>query len=299
MSDASSTPLSAPLNLRSPPPPPSTASFPHSPTHRHPLPPMRSFVNNKATPFSSLTAVLLPTTHSHFSKMRSRRKPSFRYSPLPPDLHTVSNWSGNHEVQTRTFIQPETLQELESVAKDCNQNKQKTGLCGRAWMVNLALMDEVLEVDKEKKRVSVQAGIRVQQLVDGIKEYRITLQNFASIMEQQIGVIFQIRAHGAGAMLPPIDEQVISMKLVTTAKGTIEVSKEKNPALFYLARGGLGELGVVAEVTLQCVERLELVDHTFVSNLKEIKKNHKKEAVTDGIPGEDEPNINELSFTEM
>lgn len=62
----------------------------------------------------------------------------------------------------------------------------------RAGMVNLALMDEVLEVDKEKKRVSVQAGIRVQQLVDGIKEYRITLQNFASIMEQQIGVIVQV-----------------------------------------------------------------------------------------------------------
>ncbi|CAA2998294.1 L-galactono-1,4-lactone dehydrogenase, mitochondrial [Olea europaea subsp. europaea] len=263
--NASSTPLSAPLNLRSPPPLPSTSSFPHSPTHRHPLPPMRSFINNKAMPLSSLTAL-------------------FRYSPLPPDLHTVSNWSGNHEVQTRTFIQPETLQELESVVKDCNQNKQKrrpvwSGLSpngiglSRAGMVNLALMDEVLEVDKEKKSVSVQAGIRVQQPVDGIKEYRITLQNFASIMEQQIGGI--ICAHGAGAMLPPIDEQVISMKLVTTAKGTIEVSKEKNPALFYLARGGLGELGVVAEVTLQCVEKLELVEHTFVSNLKEIKKNHK------------------------
>lgn len=65
------------------------------------------------------------------------------------------------------------------------------------------------------------------------------------------------------------------MKLVTPSKGTIEVSKEKDPELFYLARCGLGGLGVVAEVTLQCVERLQLVEHTYVSNLKEIKKNHK------------------------
>jgi L-galactono-1,4-lactone dehydrogenase len=65
------------------------------------------------------------------------------------------------------------------------------------------------------------------------------------------------------------------MKIVTPAKGTIEVSKEKNPELFYLARCGLGALGVVAEVTLQCVERHELVEHTFVSNANEIKKNHK------------------------
>lgn len=143
-------------------------------------------------------------------------------------------------------------------------------------MVNLALMDRILEVDKEKKTVRVQAGIRVQQLVDGIKDSGLTLQNFASIREQQIGGIVQVGAHGTGARLPPIDEQVISMKLVTPAKGTIDVSKEKDPELFYLARCGLGGLGVVAEVTIQCVDRQELVEHTYVTDMKEIKKNHKK-----------------------
>lgn len=85
----------------------------------------------------------------------------------------------------------------------------------------------------------------------------------------------QVGAHGTGARLPPIDEQIISMKLVTPAKGTIELSREKDPELFYLARCGLGGLGVVSEVTIQCVERQELLEHTFVSNVKEIRKNHK------------------------
>lgn len=143
-------------------------------------------------------------------------------------------------------------------------------------MVNLALMDKVLEVDMQKKTVRVQAGARVQQLVDGIKEHGLTLQNFASIREQQIGGIVQVGAHGTGARLPPIDEQVIAMKLVTPAKGTIELSKEKDPDLFYLARVGLGGLGVVSEVTLQCVDRQELVEHTYISNINDIKKNHKK-----------------------
>lgn len=62
----------------------------------------------------------------------------------------------------------------------------------RSGMVNLALMDKVLEVDNEKRRVRVEAGIRVQELVDGIKEYGLTLQNFASIREQQIGGIVQV-----------------------------------------------------------------------------------------------------------
>jgi FAD binding domain len=59
-------------------------------------------------------------------------------------------------------------------------------------MVNLALMDKVLEVNKEAKTVRVQAGIRVSQLVDALKEHGLTLQNFASIREQQIGGIIQV-----------------------------------------------------------------------------------------------------------
>ncbi|KAH0460937.1 hypothetical protein IEQ34_008512 [Dendrobium chrysotoxum] len=211
----------------------------------------------------------------------------FRYAPLPEDLHSVTNWSGTHEVYTRVFLQPENLEELEKIVHDANERGQKIRPVGsglspngiglqRAGMVNLALMDKVLEVDKEKKRVRVEAGARVSQLVDALKEHGLTLQNFASIREQQIGGILQVGAHGTGARLPPIDEQVVSMKLVTPAKGTIEVSPEKDPELFYLARCGLGGLGVVAEVTIQCVDRHELVEHTFVSNMNEIRKNHKK-----------------------
>ncbi|XXG50486.1 hypothetical protein AAC387_Pa02g4487 [Persea americana] len=211
----------------------------------------------------------------------------FRYAPLPEDLHTVTNWSGTHEVQTRVFLQPESEAELEKMVKEANEKRQKIRPVGsglspngiglqRAGMVNLALMDKVVEVDRERKTVRVQAGVRVQQLVDAIKEDGLTLQNFASIREQQIGGIIQVGAHGTGARLPPIDEQIMSMKLVTPAKGTIELSREKDPELFYLARCGLGGLGVVSEVTIQCVERQELLEHTFVSNVKEIRKNHKK-----------------------
>lgn len=89
------------------------------------------------------------------------------------------------------------------MVKECNEKKQKIRPVGsglspngigltRFGMVNLALMDRVLEVDQKNKRVRVEAGIRVQQLVDGIKEYGLTLQNFASIREQQIGGIVQV-----------------------------------------------------------------------------------------------------------
>lgn len=106
-------------------------------------------------------------------------------------------------MQTRNFHQPESVEELEKLVKEANEKRARIRPVGsglspngiglaRAGMVNLALLDKVLEVDKEKKRVRVQAGIRVQGLVDEIKQYGLTLQNFASIREQQIGGIVQL-----------------------------------------------------------------------------------------------------------
>ncbi|KAK7278936.1 hypothetical protein RJT34_23976 [Clitoria ternatea] len=278
-----------------------TFRIPYHHSHPHPTPTLLRRFSTSPEPSSDAetrkylgyTALLLfcgAATYYTFplpDNAKHKKAQIFRYAPLPEDLHTVSNWSGTHEVQTRNFHQPETLDQLERVVKDAQESKTRIRPVGsglspngiglsRAGMVNLALMDKILEVDKQKKTVRVQAGIRVQQLVDGIKDHGLTLQNFASIREQQIGGIIQVGAHGTGARLPPIDEQVVAMKLVTPAKGTIEISKEKDPELFYLARCGLGGLGVVAEVTLQCVDRQELVEHTVVSNMSEIKKNHKK-----------------------
>ncbi|CAD6258363.1 unnamed protein product [Miscanthus lutarioriparius] len=118
----------------------------------------------------------------------------------------------------------------------------------------------------------VHACVLLQSDLEGaLKGHGLRLQNFASIREQQVGGLIQVGAHGTGAILPPADEQVISMKRVSPAKGTIELSREKDPDLFCLACCGLGGLGVIAEVTLQSVERQrpQLVEHIFISNADE------------------------------
>lgn len=41
-----------------------------------------------------------------------------------------------------------------------------------------------------------------------------------------------------------------------------------------MARVGLGSLGVVTEVTLQCVPAHELVEHTYVATSNEVRQQH-------------------------
>lgn len=80
----------------------------------------------------------------------------------------------------------------------------------------------------------------------------------------------QVSAHGTGARIPPVDEQVISYHLITPAFGKMELSDSQHPFLFRLARVGLGALGIVADATLQCVDAHLLSERTFVTTSQQV-----------------------------
>ena len=52
--------------------------------------------------------------------------------------------------------------------------------------------------------------------------------------------------------------------------------QEKDPELFYMARVGLGCLGVVAELTLQCVPSHQLLQQTHVMTRKQVHAQHRE-----------------------
>ena len=64
----------------------------------------------------------------------------------------------------------------------------------------------------------------------------------------------------------------MSMKLATPAKGTFELSRESHPRLFDFAKCGLGMLGIVTELTLQCMPVPTLLEEKFVASHKKIER---------------------------
>lgn len=130
-------------------------------------------------------------------------------------------------------------------------------------------------MDAEKGRVTLQAGARLEVALEALRRVGWTLQNFSSIKEQQVGGWTQAGCHGTGAGLPPVEETLVSLKLVTPAKGTLLLDGEaNNPELFHLAKVGLGALGVVAEVTLQGVRAHTLVERTEVLTAAQVASGH-------------------------
>ena len=207
---------------------------------------------------------------------------------------TVINWSGTHsiEVPNQYYFEPETVSELESIVAKCQKEKIPIRPVGSALspnaisfqpkgMISMANMDQIINIDKENMTVTVQAGARVSQVVDALRPHGLTLPNLASIAEQQMGGFTQIGAHGTGANISPVDDFVTSLKMVTPAKGTVELT-EKDGEMFHLAKVGLGCFGIVSEITMECIPSHKLLEHTYVltraqakENLNELLKKHK------------------------
>ncbi|EIE19735.1 L-galactono-1,4-lactone dehydrogenase-like protein [Coccomyxa subellipsoidea C-169] len=191
------------------------------------------------------------------------------------DEHHLVNWSNTHECRPKRFYQPETQEELEAIVREAHEKGEKLRCMGSGLspnglpfsdegIVSLALLDKVKFLDLQRRRVTVEAGIRVEQLVEELRQHGLTLLNYASIREQSIGGFTQVSAHGTGATIPPVDEFVVGLKLVTPGKGTISLTREDDPEKFKLANVGLGALGIVSEVTLQLAPMHQLLEHTSV-----------------------------------
>lgn len=70
-------------------------------------------------------------------------------------------------------------------------------------MVSLSQLDRVLEVDAQRRTITVEAGARVSQVLAALAEHGLTLQNFSSIQEQQMGGWTQVRREAKGSLDPP------------------------------------------------------------------------------------------------
>jgi L-galactono-1,4-lactone dehydrogenase len=122
--------------------------------------------------------------------------------------------------------------------------------------------------------VTVGAGARVSQVLQALKKKGLTLENFSSIQEQQMGGWTQVAAHGTGCALSTVEEQIVRMKLATPTNGMMVLSKENEPWLFKWAKVGLGSLGVVTELTLKVMPQLTLKETTSVISQSSVTNGH-------------------------
>jgi FAD-linked oxidoreductase len=130
-------------------------------------------------------------------------------------------------------------------------------------LIHLDGLQGVLAVDAERKRVRVAAGTRLWQLGPALWEHGLALENMGDIDRQSIAGAISTGTHGTGLRFGGLATQITAATVVTGRGEIVRIDEQHRPDLLPAARLGLGALGILVEVELQCVERflLRSVDH--------------------------------------
>lgn len=168
----------------------------------------------------------------------------------------MQNWSKNIHFNDREYLQPESLEELQEIVR----THQKVRVRGTAhcfneiadtssFAINLEMMPKTIEINTEKKTVTVAAGLKYGELAPVLHQSGWALDNLASLPHISIAGSISTGTHGSGIKNKNLANQVISIDIVTN-EGDLRHIDKSNPAFNGLVVGlGLG--GIVYQYELR------------------------------------------------
>jgi FAD-linked oxidoreductase len=179
------------------------------------------------------------------------------------------NWGGNQHCTPAAIESPRSdLEVAEAVrrAHDAGQTVKVVGTghsftdiaCTTGRMMSVDDLDRVVDVDRDQCRITVEAGITIHRLNEELAVRGLALANLGDIDRQTIAGAVSTATHGTGATFGGLATFVRALELVTADGDVVRCSAELEPEVFHAARVGLGALGVVTQVTLQCVPAFNL-----------------------------------------
>src|SRR4051795_10777733 len=205
-----------------------------------------------------------------------RRRSGESYISSSMDTPTTSppaqwrNWSRNQVGRPQSWQHPRDVEDVVQVVKRAAADGKTVKALGSAHSftavavtdgvsVSLDRMSGVLSVDPATRCVTVRAGTQLHRLNTELAARGLALSNLGDIDRQTIAGATSTSTHGTGVGLGGLATQIRALELVLADGSVVTCSADERPALFALARVGIGALGVVTAVTLQCEPAFTLV----------------------------------------
>lgn len=175
---------------------------------------------------------------------------------------TWQNWGRSESVRPRRVEFPRTVEAVQRAVKAAaaqglaikavGSGHSFTGIAVAPGVL-LDLTDLTGLVDVERSRVTLRAGTRLHEVPALLAPYGLAMENLGDIDRQSISGAISTGTHGTGARFGGIAAQVVGATLVTASGELLVVDENENPELVPAVALGLGALGILVEVTLQCV----------------------------------------------
>src|SRR5713226_3814558 len=183
--------------------------------------------------------------------------------------HRWRNWGRNQRCSPAAVEAPRSdLEVAEAVrrARDAGQTVKVVGTghsftdiaCTTGRMLCLDDLDRVVDVDLDARTITVEAGITIHRLNEELATRDLAFANLGDIDRQTIAGAISTATHGTGATFGGLATFVRGLELVTADGDVLRCSADEEAEVFHAARVGVGALGVLTKVTLQCVPAFTL-----------------------------------------
>uniref|UniRef100_A0A8C6WDW5 L-gulonolactone oxidase n=1 Tax=Nannospalax galili TaxID=1026970 RepID=A0A8C6WDW5_NANGA len=194
------------------------------------------------------------------------------------------NWAKTYGCCPEMYYQPTSVEEVKEVLTLARQQNKRVKVvggghspsdiaCTDGFMIHMGKMNRVLQVDKEKKQVTVEAGIFLSDLHPQLDKHGLALSNLGAVSDVTVAGVIGSGTHNTGIKHGILATQVVALTLLTADGIVLECSESSNADVFQAARVHLGCLGIILTVTLQCVPQFHLQETSFPSTLKEVLDN--------------------------
>jgi FAD-linked oxidoreductase len=130
--------------------------------------------------------------------------------------------------------------------------------CTSGLQLDMRGLDRIVCHDNGSRTVTVEAGITIASLSAKLARLGLALPNLGDVAYQTISGAISTGTHGTGIRFGGLATQVVGLQIVSGDGSVVSCAPESEPDLLAAARVGLGALGIVATVTLQCVPAFRL-----------------------------------------
>ncbi len=173
------------------------------------------------------------------------------------------NWAGTVDVTPARIVSPRTAAAVADEVGRAVEDGLSVKAIGsghsftdiaatRGVMLDLSRLTGIITGDRNTGLVTVAAGTTIKELNIALWKMGLSMTNLGDIDVQTISGAISTGTHGTGRAFGGLATQVRGLQLVTATGELVDCSSEQNPDIFAAARIGLGALGIITAVTLQC-----------------------------------------------
>ena len=172
-------------------------------------------------------------------------------------LNNPSNWAGNYTYRAAQIHQPETVEQIQELVKHSPRIKAlgtrhsfNDVADSPGDLISLQRFDKIVALDRERRTVTVEAGVRYGQLARWLHEEGYALHNLASLPHISVAGACATATHGSGDRNGNLATAVSAMEFVNGSGDIVVLSRDQDREQLEGAVVGLGGIGVITRLTL-------------------------------------------------